>query len=186
MGTQRYINGGVALVVAVVLAIVGSTAVTDSNYDNVLTLDSQSEWNNYEGTATDTVVTSGGAVELAGDNTSGSWTSSSISNATNRVSVYAEIPDSDNSTANITVDGTTYELQDGNNAFKLGSNLTGGYTFTLDFERDSTSISTPSVGTYTAQQGSSDGLMSILVSAAFGLLLLFAVLQVRGGRGPKP
>lgn len=180
MSSQKYINGGVALVVAVIFAIVGTQAVADSNFDDVLTLDSQSEWNSYEGTATATEVTSGGVVQLQSGNTSGSWTSSSISNATNRVSVYANVDQPDNSSVNITVGGTTYELEDGTNNFELGSNLTGGYTFTLDFERDSTSVTSPNVDYYQAQQGSSDDLMTIIVAAAFGLLLLFVVLATMG------
>lgn len=178
---EDYVNAGVAVLIAVVFALIGTTVVTQSNYDTVLQLDSQTEWQNYAGTATNTEVNSDGDVRLQTGDTSGSWVSSSISNATNRVVTYVDLPDSDNQSVNLTVDETTYELEDGQNAFELGSDESS-YTFTLDFERDSTSVTRAEVDYYTAQQGSSDGLLGIIASAAFALLALFAVLKLAQNR----
>lgn len=171
------INTGIAVVIAIVLALVGTTAVTQSNYDTVLTLDSETEWNNYVGTATTTEVTSDGYVRLQSGNTTGSWESSTISNATNRVVTYVDLPQADNQSVNLTVGSETFELEDGRNTFDLSSNLSS-YTITYDFERDSTSVTRSEVDYYLAQQGESDGLLSLIAGAAFALLVLLAVFEL--------
>lgn len=171
---QSYVNVGVAVLVAAVFGIIGMQVATEADFDTVYTVDNDSEWN--AGTLNGLQV-SNGALLLNDTATTGDYTSETISNSTDRVEVYASVDDPDNSSVSLTVGGTTYELNDGRNAFNLDSTLSS-YTFTLDYSRDATSVTSPEVSLYEAQSGEG-GLLTLIATAAFALLLLMSVLRLR-------
>lgn len=180
---EGYAQVGVAVIVAVIFGIIGMQVAVEADYNSVYTLDNNTEWNT--GTLTGVQV-SNGEVLLASGNTTGTYTSTTISNETNRIEVYATVPDPDNSSVSLSVGGNTYDLVDGRNAFKLDSSVTS-YTFDLSFDRDSTSVTSPAVQRYEAQFGE-DGLLTLIATAAFALLLLLSALKLRhrmrnGGMG---
>lgn len=172
------IEVGVAVVVAAIFAVIGMQVATSADYNDVYTVDSDSEWN--EGTLT-SVNVSNGEVLLDSTSASGSYESATFSNETNRFSVYADVPDADNSSVTLSVGGNTYDLSDGRNTVSLDTSVTS-YSFTLDFSRDADTVESPSVSSVTAQYGES-GMMTLIATAAFALLVLLAVLQLRNRVG---
>lgn len=173
---ERYVNAGVALVVAVIMAIVGTSVAATADYDQVYAVDTQSEWDN--GTFTSTTSFADGYVALNGTATTGTYDSVTISNETNRVEVYADIESPDNSSVSMDLGTETYNLSDGRNVFSLDSSVTD-YSFTLNFDRDADTVTSPEVHTYQAYFGE-DGLTSLIAGAAFALLILFGVMSLVG------
>jgi len=169
-----YVNVGVAVLVAAVFGVIGMQVATEADFDTVYSVETDSDWD--AGTL-NSVNVSNGAVLLDDTATSGDYTSATVSNSTDRVQVYASVDDPDNSSVSLTVDGTTYELNDGSNVFNL-DNTVSSYTFTLDFSRDADTVTSPEVSLYEAQSGEG-GLLTLIATASFALLLLLSVLKLR-------
>lgn len=175
--TNKTVMAGVSVVLAAVLAVVGVGVIDSANLTTEFSLDTQSEWNNYAASLNGVVVTSNGNVELDTGNTSGTYQSVALdANESNSsfYNVYTNVPEPDNSSVSLVVDGNTYELDDGKNKVELDSQ---GSSFSLEFQRDSTSVSTPQVDKLVGLSGSKSGLLRLVGLASFGLLLLLVLLQ---------
>lgn len=165
---------GVAVILAVVFAMIGMGVLVSSELTTVLDVDSQSEWQN-NGTLNGLVATSSGELELDSSNTSGNYVYDTFDNQSDvtRASVYVDIPEPDNSSVTLVVDSSSYELSDGTN----NVDVSGGSSYELQFQRDSTNITSPSVASSVFRAGETGSILWLVGTAAFGLLILLVVVS---------
>lgn len=175
--TNRSIQMGVSLVVAMVLAVVGVGILDGHNLTQEFEIDTESEWNDYSSTLTNVEVTAEGEVQLSSASNTGTYDSvvldSNESDST-RYNVYASVPEPENSSVSLLVNGNTYDVEDGLNKFDLES---GASEFDLEFNRDADTVESPSVTTLVGLSGDTGGLLRLVGTAAFGLLVLMTVVQ---------
>lgn len=175
---NKSITAGLAVVLVAVMAVVGVQIVESSNTTNVLTLDTNTEWEN--GTLTN-LTTENDTLLLNTSEVAGTYDSETLSrDDVNEYEVSVDLPDPDNSSVDLVVSGTTYNLEDGYQEVDVSGTHT---TFTLEFARDSTSIESPQVSLLRANVVEDSGLLTLIAGASFGLLLLLALLQHVGGLG---
>lgn len=178
--TNKTVMAGVSIVLAVVFGIVGVGVLDSAQLDEEFRLDTETEWNNYAQALNGVNVTADGVVQLSAANVSGSYDSITLDaneSDSNRYHVYASVPEPENSTVSLVVGGTTYDLQDGINKV----DVTAADSFQLDFQRDATSVESPSVDTVSALSGANEGgLLRLVGVAAFGLLILLVAVQYMG------
>lgn len=173
---NRAIQGGVALVVVVILATGAVSMANDYDYTETFSIDNETEWNNNANTLTGVVVNADGYVMLDSGNTSGTYSSVSISENATRWTVDVSLPDADNSSVSLTVDGSTYDLTDGANEVTV-DNEVSSYQFDLDFSRDSTSVTSPQVNSVTSYTGE-ESFNSQLIYFAFAILMIMVVAMI--------
>jgi len=168
---------GVGIVVVVVLALAGTSVMSQATQTEVLSIDNSTEWNNYANTLTGVQV-NGSYIELQPANTTGTYDSVTLTGNESNGTIYeieAEVPSPDNSTVNFTANGETTTLEDGANTVEFNSSVSN---FTFDFERDSTSVSTPRVDYVTGSSTDGDGgILGLVSSAAFAILLLLLLVK---------
>jgi len=174
---NKTVAAGVSVVLVVVFALVGVGVLDSAELTNVLTVDSQAEWQN-NGTLTNLTATAGGELQLAGDNLTGDYVSNNFANASDATiySVRTSIPEPGNSSVTLTVDGTDYDLSSGSNRVSV----TGGSNFELSYERDGVNVTSPSVDSVSVLAGDTGSLLRLVALAAFGLLLLLVVVNYLG------
>lgn len=180
--TNKSIQMGVSLFVALVLAIVGVGILDSHNLTQEFNIDNETEWNNYAATLTGVEVTTDDLVQLNSTSTTGTYDSVALSGNetdTNRFEVYTNIPEPDNSSVSLLVNGNTYDLTAGSNRIALDSTAS---EFDLEFNRDADTVSSPQVTTLVGLSGDTGGLLRLVGVAAFGLLVLLTVTQYARGR----